>query len=66
MIKKYRSVKIMCLFPVWFKNGGKARAGAGKTSWSCVVDGFVLGCGVHYILDGVQQGDPRGFIMGLK
>lgn len=56
IIKKYRSVKIMCLFPVWFKNGGTARAGAGKTSWSCVVDGFVLGCGVHYILDGVQQG----------
>jgi len=53
LIKKYRSVKIMCLFPVLFKNGGIARAGAGKTSRSCVVDGFVLGCGVHYILGGV-------------
>ena len=46
-------MKIMCLFPVLFKNGGIARAGAGKTSWSCVVDGFVLGCGVHDILGSV-------------
>lgn len=52
-------------FPVWPKNGGIARAEAGKVCWGCVVAGSVLGFGVC-ISVGSQWGATGGFFVGLK
>lgn len=56
----------MCFFQFGQrKNGGIARAEAGKVCWGCVVDGFVLGFGVC-ISVGSQRGATGGFFVGLK